>query len=219
MMNFNFYQDCKVEVWKRIPFTVEAETKEEAEKIASSLNNMDIEMSVDTNEDIKDIIRVETDDIQYVLETEEIMYPKENGGQCTIEVFSGSTSQFRNRKLSDNTETDKNSLLENALDAFYDAISNYAYLVKERLQEQGGKRPVFNNVDMGDNRNACLSLSRIDDNSMNVEVLLIDAVRVDENNNLFYHVKERDHEETDEWVEMVAIGTDEMYILQNILWK
>ena len=109
--------------------------------------------------------------------------------------------------------------MKDSLDAFYEARSNYVFLVKARLKEQGGKLPVVDCVDRDDKEKSYLVLSRIDDNSMNIEVLLIDAVRLDEHDNLFYHIKERDHEETDEWVVMSFVGTDEMYILQNILWK
>ena len=217
MNSFNCVQDCKVEIWRRTPFTIEADTEEEAKKIAASLKDLDLTTDEVINSDVSSKITVWTSEAEYLSETEWNLFPKENGGDCTIEVFSG--REVKREKVGDNSVTDKESLMKYALDAFYEARSNYVFLVKARLKEQGGELPVVDCVDRNDKEKSCLVLSRIDDNSMNIEVLLIDAVRLDEHDNLFYHIKERDHEETEEWVEMSFVGTDEMYILQNILWK
>ena len=217
MNSFKFFQDCKVEIWRRTPFTIEADTEEEAKTIAASLKDLDLTTDEVINSDVSSKITVWPSEAEYLSETEWNLFPKENGGGCTIEVFSG--REVKREKVGDNSVTDKESLMKYALDAFYEARSNYVFLVKARLKEQGGELPVVDCVDRDDKEKSCLVLSRIDDNSMNIEVLLIDAVRLDEHGNIFYHIKERDHEETEEWVEMSFVGTDEMYILQNILWK
>ena len=217
MNSFKFFQDCKVEIWRRTPFTIEADTEEEAKTIAASLKDLDLTTDEVIDSDVSSKIIVKASDTEYLSETEWNLFPKENGGGCTIEVFSG--REVKREKVGDNSVTDKESLMKYALDAFYEARSNYVFLVEARLKEQGGELPVVDCVDRNDKEKSCLVLSRIDDNSMNIEVLLIDAVRLDEHDNLFYHIKERDHEETEEWVEMSFVGTDEMYVLQNILWK
>ena len=217
MNSFNFFQDCKVEIWRRTPFTIEADTEEEAKTIAVSLKDLDLTTDEVKDSDVRSRVTITVSETEYLTETEWNLFPKENGGDCTIEVFSG--REVKREKVGDNSVTDKESLMKYALDAFYEARSNYVFLVKARLKEQGGELPVVDCVDRNDKEKSCLVLSRIDDNSMNIEVLLIDAVRLDEHDNLFYHVKGRDHEETDEWVGISFVGTDEMYILQNILWK
>lgn len=220
MNSFNFFQDCKVEIWRRTPFTIEADTEEEAKTIAASLKDLDLTTDEVKDSDVRSRVTITVSETEYLTETEENLFPKENDGYCTIEVFSGRELEPKKKdKVADNSVTDKESLMKDALDAFYEARSNYVLLVKARLKEQGGELPVVDCVDRDDREKSCLVLSRIDENSMNIEVLLIDAVRLDENGNLFYHIKERDHEETDEWVKMSFVGTDEMYILQNILWK
>ena len=220
MNSFKFFQDCKVEIWRRTPFTIEADTEEEAKTIAASLKDLDLLTDDVIDSDVSSKTTVRANETEYLTETEWNLFPKENGGDCTIEVFSRRELEPKMKdKVADNSVTDKESLMKNSLDAFYKARSNYVFLVKARLKEQGGELPVVDCVDRDDKEKSCLVLSKIDDNSMNVEVLLIDAVRLDEHDNLFYHIKERDHEETDEWVEMSFVGTDEMYILQNILWK
>ena len=220
MNSFNFFQDCKVEIWRRTPFTIEADTEEEAKTIAASLKDWDLTTDEVKDSDVRSRITIAVSETEYLTETEWNLFPKENGGDCTIEVFSGRELEPKKKdKVADNSVTDKESLMKYALDAFYEARSNYVFLVKARLKEQGGELPVVDCVDRNDKEKSCLVLSRIDDNSMNIEVLLIDAVKLDEHDNLFYHIKERDHEETDEWVAMSFVGTDEMYILQNILWK
>lgn len=220
MNSFKFFQDCKVEIWRRTPFTIEADTEEEAKTIAASLKDLDLTTDDVKDSDVRSRVTIAVSETEYLTETEENLFPKENDGYCTIEVFSGRELEPKKKdKVADNSVTDKESLMKYALDAFYEARSNYVFLVKTRLKEQGGELPVVDCVDRDDNEKSCLVLSRIDDNSMNIEVLLIDAVRLDEHGNLFYHIKERDHEETDEWVEMSFVGMDEMYILQNILWK
>lgn len=220
MNSFKFFQDCKVEIWRRTPFTIEADTEEEAKTIATSLKDLDLTTDEVKDSDVRSRVTITVSETEYLTETEENLFPKENDGYCTIEVFSGRELEPKKKdKVADNSVTDKESLMKDALDAFYEARSNYVLLVKARLKEQGGELPVVDCVDRDDREKSCLVLSRIDENSMNIEVLLIDAVRLDENGNLFYHIKERDHEETDEWVKMSFVGTDEMYILQNILWK
>ena len=49
MNSFKFFQDCKVEIWRRTPCTIEADTEEEAKTIAASLKDLDL-----TTDEVKD---------------------------------------------------------------------------------------------------------------------------------------------------------------------
>ena len=72
MQTFDFFLDQKVTTWMRTPFSVEAETVEEAKKLAiEKYKSGDLE-------------QIEWDEIDGVKETLE---PEENGGESTVEIF------------------------------------------------------------------------------------------------------------------------------------
>ena len=73
MKKFEFYQDIKVSVWQRQSFTIEAETEEEAKQKALAYQYADAAEIVERNE--------------WLYDTEELIYPEENGGQATIELW------------------------------------------------------------------------------------------------------------------------------------
>ena len=68
MGKFEFYQDCKVTSWERDYFTVEANSYEEAEAI------IDSRLSHGRSEALRD--------------TSELLFPEENDGYPTIEIFN-----------------------------------------------------------------------------------------------------------------------------------
>ena len=73
MGKFEFYQDCKVTSWERDYFTVEANSYEEAEAIDVS-NIIDSRLSHGRSEALRD--------------TSELLFPEENDGYSTIEIFN-----------------------------------------------------------------------------------------------------------------------------------
>ena len=87
MQKFNYTQDILVNVWQRMKFTIEAESKEEADKIAAQYRDRDV----------SDDLEVEW---EYLSETEEVAYPSEYH-PITIEVFDDCQ-----RKIADNKEED-----------------------------------------------------------------------------------------------------------------
>ena len=90
MAKFNFYQDVKVQVWNRQFFTIEAETQEEANEIASNFKCDDV---TDT-----DIDEVTLGDNETLFDTQEVIYNDENGN-ATIEIFDENNKRiFHNGK-------------------------------------------------------------------------------------------------------------------------
>lgn len=77
METFSYYFDEKVTVWNRNHFTVDAETKEEADRIAKDYI---LEKDIDWDIDI--------DFSGYLYDTVESMTPEENGGSSTLELFT-----------------------------------------------------------------------------------------------------------------------------------
>lgn len=75
MGKFKFYQDVKLCLWERQWFEIEAESKEEAIKIASEYKNTDV------SSDLPIINR------EYLDETIEVIYPGEASYFPTIEVY------------------------------------------------------------------------------------------------------------------------------------
>lgn len=75
MEKFRFKQDVKITVWVRQSFEIEAENKEDALKEAERFK------TVDAMSEICDV------ELETLLETQELMYPKDNGGSCTIELY------------------------------------------------------------------------------------------------------------------------------------
>ena len=73
-MEFYYYYDEKVTVWRRNHFSIEAESQKEANALA-----------------IEDMIEpwgIEVDEADYIFETEEGISPENNDGQSTIELYS-----------------------------------------------------------------------------------------------------------------------------------
>lgn len=75
MENFKFYQDVKVELWKRQSFSIQADTEEEAIRLAEQFKTEDV------TADIDDV------DTEELYETEQLISSSENNGQNTIELF------------------------------------------------------------------------------------------------------------------------------------
>ena len=75
MEKFRFKQDVKVTVWVRQSFMIEAENKEDALKDVERFKTMD------ATSEIYDV------ELETLWETQELMYPKDNGGSCTIELY------------------------------------------------------------------------------------------------------------------------------------
>jgi hypothetical protein len=74
---FDFILDEKVTIWSRKKFSIEAETKEEAEKLA------------------KEMVMNDSDEIDFyhqdfVYESEELIDPSNNNGQSTIVLMQNS---------------------------------------------------------------------------------------------------------------------------------
>ena len=76
MAQFNFVQDVKISVWERQKFVIEAETEEEAIKKAKEFRDKDVS-------GYDNFVESET-----LYDTEERMYPEENMGNATIEIYS-----------------------------------------------------------------------------------------------------------------------------------
>ena len=75
MEKFRFKQDVKVIVWVRQSFTIEAENKEEALEKVEQFKTVDVTSEIDN-------VECET-----LWDTQELMWPEENGGMCTIELY------------------------------------------------------------------------------------------------------------------------------------
>ena len=75
MEKFRFKQDVKVTVWIRQSFTIEAENKEEALEKVEQFKTVDVTSEIDN-------VECET-----LWDTQELMWPEENGGMCTIELY------------------------------------------------------------------------------------------------------------------------------------
>ena len=73
MQKFEYTQEMLVSVWQRMKFTIEAESKEEADKIAAQY----------WNKDVSDDFEVEC---EYLFETEDMIYPCDEY-PVTVEVF------------------------------------------------------------------------------------------------------------------------------------
>jgi hypothetical protein len=72
MQTFDFFLDQKVTTWMRTPFSVEAETIEEAKKLAIE------------KYESGDLEEISWDEIDGVKETLE---PEDNGGESTAELY------------------------------------------------------------------------------------------------------------------------------------
>ena len=76
MEKFRFKQDVKLTVWVRQSFTIEAENKEEALEKVEQFKTVDVTSEIDN-------VECET-----LWDTQELMWPEENGGMCTIELYN-----------------------------------------------------------------------------------------------------------------------------------
>lgn len=80
MGKYQFYQDRKVTSWERDYFSVEADSYEDAEAIVRSWKCEDVEDVIDS--------RLSHDEWRALPDTSECMFPDENGGSPTIEVYN-----------------------------------------------------------------------------------------------------------------------------------
>lgn len=80
MGKYRFYQDTKVTSWERDHFSVEADSYEEAVAIVRSWNCEDVSNIIDS--------RLCYGQWEALTETSEYMYPEENDGNPTIEIFN-----------------------------------------------------------------------------------------------------------------------------------
>ena len=80
MGNFRLYQDCKVTCWERDYFTVEAENYEEAEAIVRSWKCDDVTNITDK--------RLHLERNEVLCDTSERIFPDENGGCPTMEIYN-----------------------------------------------------------------------------------------------------------------------------------
>lgn len=78
---FYFVQDIKITVWNRRKFTVEAESEEEAIELLRKNKTEDVYFIMDEGHPVY------VYDNEYILDTEEIVTPEENGGCSTIEWY------------------------------------------------------------------------------------------------------------------------------------
>lgn len=87
---FRFRQDIKVSLWRSQYFDIEAESYEDALKIAENY------IYVDAAADFDCI------DNEMLYDTETLLYPEENGGCSTIELYNedGSIMIGRNAEIS-----------------------------------------------------------------------------------------------------------------------
>lgn len=74
METFDFYLDTKVTTWMRTKFEIEANSEEEAKKLAIEFHNQGNTGSIGWDE---------------IMDTQEQMSVKENGGEPTEELFNG----------------------------------------------------------------------------------------------------------------------------------
>lgn len=82
MATFNYHQDVKETIWRRESFTIEADTKEEADEIARQMTmNNEISSDNDGNDGVEFI------ESEILFDTEEFILPSENGGEATIELY------------------------------------------------------------------------------------------------------------------------------------
>ena len=81
MATFNFYQDQKVRIWRRVFIEVEAETEEDA---IARLKELNLGKQDVYNERVKDMEIIDT---EMLYDTEELISVEENFGDQTIEVY------------------------------------------------------------------------------------------------------------------------------------
>lgn len=80
MGKYKFYQDCKVTSWERDYFSVEADSYEEAVAIVRSWDCEDVSNIIDN--------RLCYEEWEALKDTSERLYPEENDGFPTMEIFN-----------------------------------------------------------------------------------------------------------------------------------
>lgn len=78
MPKYSYYQDARIITWERTHFTVDADSQEEADRIAKQQTNYDI---ADEQDGIS-IVNTATD-----CNANQLIPPAQNGGQPTIKVY------------------------------------------------------------------------------------------------------------------------------------
>lgn len=76
MKNYKFFQDVKCTIWARQSFSIEAESYEEALKMAEKFKHEDVGLDSDINADV-----------EWLYDTCEDLEPSDNCGECTIELY------------------------------------------------------------------------------------------------------------------------------------
>ena len=84
MEKFKFHQDVKISVWVRQTFEIEADNKESALMKAEQFKTEDVSDELDLLEN------------NVLWNTQELLSPKDNGDECTIELYDGDTCIGRN---------------------------------------------------------------------------------------------------------------------------
>ncbi|HEY9543613.1 hypothetical protein [Prevotella sp.] len=80
MNTYNFYQDQKITCWDRIRFEIKARSYEDAIDIIKSWKGEDVIF-------MEDCKQVFISEFERLYDTSERVFPKDNGGQSTIETF------------------------------------------------------------------------------------------------------------------------------------
>ena len=83
MAKFKYYQDQLVKVWERRNFTIEADTQEEADKIAKEIAKSNYQVYAEERDD------VEFTDQETLFDTEENVSVEENNGSVTMDIWRG----------------------------------------------------------------------------------------------------------------------------------
>ena len=83
MAKFKYYQDQLVKVWERRNFTIDAETQEEADKIAKEIAKSNYQVYAEERDD------VEFTEQETLFDTEENVSIEENDRRATMEVWRG----------------------------------------------------------------------------------------------------------------------------------
>lgn len=92
MAKFKYYQDQLVKVWERRNFTIEAETQEEADKIAKEIAKSNYQVYTEEMDE------VEFTDQETLFDTEETISLEENNGKISMEIWRGMELIATNQK-------------------------------------------------------------------------------------------------------------------------
>lgn len=104
MSTYFFRQYSKFEYWKMIKFQIEAESKEKAlEELKKNVGKITGDMLIDP--DLTDLDITSERDVN---ESHEYIFPSENDGQVTSEIYSEDSLGFEDEFLADNVNGFKN---------------------------------------------------------------------------------------------------------------